>query len=72
MTDLTWEMNPFGGALVDSRSVDPDPNIFSDQLKRAIQTWEHGWRFCRVAFQLYLLQGKKGSSFITPTVILQL
>ena len=41
MTDLTWEMNPFGGALVDSRSVDPDPNIFSDQLKRAIQTWKH-------------------------------
>ena len=40
MTDLTWEMNPFGGAIVDPISIDPDPMAFADQLDRAFQTWK--------------------------------
>ena len=40
MTDLTWEMNPFGGAIVDPISIDPDPMAFADQLDRALKTWK--------------------------------
>ena len=40
MTDLTWEMNPFGGAIVDPISIDPDPMAFADQLDRALKSWK--------------------------------
>ena len=40
MTDLTCEMYPFGGALVDPISINPDPKVFSGQLDRALQTWK--------------------------------
>lgn len=39
MLDITWTMNPFGGAVVDSDSLDLDPEVFSIQIDTALESW---------------------------------
>ncbi len=40
MAELKWTMNPFGGAVIEPKSLSADPDMFSHQVDSAIVQWK--------------------------------
>ena len=40
MGELNWTMNPFGGAVIEPKSLNSDPDTFSNQIDSAIVKWK--------------------------------